>query len=170
MSLVSPLLQSDPISAVIGLHIGEDDLVPDLKPIFNLNRGDRALPESHLDANRVDSIRLDFEQPDSAVLLPHHRPSDEHNVVKPLQLDRTFYAEIRNRSLREIAGQLGVDRSRTVLNGRINTNDFSWNYSASSVNGDRLADQDILDLGFSDLQLGCQPLGIGDASLILTRL
>ena len=80
--------------------IGKDDLVARFKAALDLDRIDRALTQFYRRADRFRSAVDQFENANGVVLLTKSRPPDEHHIIKPFELDRTFNAQDGPRTLR----------------------------------------------------------------------
>src|SRR5579863_2586079 len=89
------LVQLYSVVIVVGRHIGKNHAVAYIQPALHFNGAHRAAPEGYLHRVGVLAIRLDFEEPDSLVLLPENGSPHIHHVIHLLQLDGAVHAQVR---------------------------------------------------------------------------
>src|SRR5262249_50088228 len=137
------LLQSNPIVGVVGRHVGEDHLIPDLETGQHFDRVHGALPELHLHALGVHAVRSDLEQADGALILTEGRAAHEDDVVQALEFDRAVHAQVRHGAFRQLAAQRHVDGARAVDHRRIDARDAPFDDAVARIDFSFLSQLDV---------------------------
>src|SRR5436189_2239718 len=82
------LLQPDAVVRVVGRHVGENHLVPDIESGQHFDHVDRVASELDLHAFSRHAVFENLEQPDGALLLPERGPAHVDDVVHLFELHR----------------------------------------------------------------------------------
>src|SRR5262249_47950562 len=137
-------------------------------PVLHFDGIHRTPAEGNLYLIRVLAVRFQLEELDCAVLLSEDWPTDIYDVVQFLQLYGAVHAQIGTQDRGELAAQRDVYSDRAVENRRMNSRYLPIAQPVppvarqARIDFRRLADGDVADLGFGDLQLRLEVRGLRD--------
>src|ERR1700759_2357311 len=105
----------------------------------HLDRIHRSAAHLHRNPYRSLAFRIHTEKADGAVLVAKSGPAHVENVLHSFEVDGAIDAQVRTRTLGEIAGQLDVYGDGSVLNGRIDARDRTIGQAVVRIDRGRLS-------------------------------
>src|SRR5882724_10803317 len=92
------LVKSNSFVRVPSAGIGKDDLIAWIQAAENFNRVDGAFAEFHRRADGFVAAGDEFEHSHGVVFLAKCGPTDENDVIEPLELDRSIDTQVGARA------------------------------------------------------------------------
>src|SRR5690606_25818520 len=123
---------------------------------------DRTAPELDVDPDGRVAARLQLEDADRAVGLAVHRAAHVDHVVQPFHLDHAVDAEVRPRAGRQLALERHIHADRARRRRGVDPYYAAGDDSVSRVDGRRLAERDVPDLGLRHADHGLEAARLDD--------
>src|SRR6266404_9755301 len=117
-----------------------------MQSFYNLDRINGGTANLHRYANSAFVVRIQPEQANGAVLLAERRTANIKDILKALQINSSINAQIRTRTLWQLACELHVHSDGTVLHRGINAHHAALDTSDMCIHQCRLANLHIARL------------------------